>query len=359
MAYALYSGKIIDCVGGMEDLAAKKIRMVSEKVFREDPIRLVRAFRIGAMFDFEIEPQTLSCIRNEAKLIQNSSGERIQAEFFKMLCMRKSYYYLSQMADVRLLFEIFPELGALKGCQQNRYHLYDVFEHTMKAYYHLEAILNKYTSFMSEFMHHNIPDMDEDKTALNKYSILLHDIGKPSTRTVDEKGGVHFHGHGAKSADMAKKISKRLKLSSRKDRYIACIIRNHLRPLLLFEANRQKTLTRKGITRFFMKCGGNTPDILLHSIADMMGKESDRNKAFLEFAKDLMRKYYFDFQPKMLKSPLISGHDLMDTFQLAPSSLFKTIIDHVEEARLSGIITNRQDALNLVKDFLKSGSPDS
>ncbi len=351
IAYSLYSGKIIDCLDGMQDLADKKIRMVSKEIFRKDPIRLMRAFRMEASLNFEIEPQTVSAIKNDANLIQNSAGERIRTELFKILPTSKSHYCISGMADTGLLTAIFPELGKLQGCSQNRYHLYDIFEHTMKAYYHLETMLN------NKFPPEIYQDINKNKAALLKYAILLHDIGKASAKTVDSRGNIHFYGHGQKGADMAKEINKRLKLSTRETCYVDFIIRNHIRALFLFTAHKKKTLTRKSLTRFFIKCGDNTSDLLLHTIADIKGKgnkENERNKAFIEFAKEILHDFFSGFKPIAKKSPFITGYDLIDKFGLTPSPTFKTILSYVKEARLSGKIKNRQEALKLVEKIIKN-----
>lgn len=350
MAYSLYSGEIIDCLNGMQDIADKKVRMVSKEIFRKDPIRLIRAFRMEASLNFEIEPQTVSAIKNDANLIKNSAGERIRTELFKILPMPKSYYYLSGMANTGLLTAIFPELGKLQGCSQNKYHLYDVFEHTMKAYYYLETMLN------NKFPPEIYQDIDRSKATLLKYAILLHDIGKTSTKTVDSRGNIHFYGHGQKGADMANKISKRLKLSTRETCYIDFIIRNHIRTLFLFTAHKKKTLTRKSLTRFFIKCGDNTSDLLLHTIADIKGKgneENERDKVFIEFAKEILHDFFSGFKPIAKESPFITGYDLINKFGLTPSPVFKTILSHVKEAKLSGKIKNRQEALKLAEEIIK------
>ena len=252
MAYSLSSGEITDPLEGMRDLDGKRIRMVSNEVFKNDPVRLIRAYRLGASMGFEIEPQTRFAISNDAKLILNSAGERIRSEFFKLLSTRKSHDYLSQMADSGLLFEIFPELYNLIECSQNRYHQYDVFEHTMRAFSHLETILNDYSEFMSEISSQIHLSFNDVKTALLKCAILLHDIGKPAVKTTDNEGNSHFHGHCKESAEMARKISTRLKFSTFEKNYIDFIIRNHLKPLSLFTALQKKTLTPKGLTRFFI-----------------------------------------------------------------------------------------------------------
>jgi len=341
----------------MQDIDKKRIRMVSKEVFKKDPVRLIRAFRLGASIGFEIEPKTRFAISNDAQLIRNSAGERIRSEFFKTLSTQKSYYYLSQMADSGLLFEIFPELYNLIECAQNKYHQYNVFEHTMKAFSHLETILNDYSEFISDISGQIRLSINDGKTALLKCAILLHDIGKPLVKTTDDAGNSHFYGHCKKSAEMVKTISKRLKFSTFETNYLNFIIRNHLKPLSIFTAHQKKTLTTKGLTRFFIKCGDNLPDLLLHAVADNKGKgdnNGELNKKFIKFAKDLIFKFYSVFKPIESKPPLITGYDLINEFGLTPSPLFKSILDLVEYARLSEKIKSRQEALRLIKDFLNS-----
>ena len=359
MAYSLFSGKIIDCLGSRDDLANKKIRMVSKKSFIKDPLRLIRAYRIGAQLGFEIEHQTAATINNNIKLIRNSAVERIKAELFKMFAVQKSHHYLSQMASVGLLFEIFPELVGLKGCLQNRYHRYDVFEHTMKAFYHLEKLLHEYCNIIFSSTCSDLTGSDlagsldnESRRALLKCAILLHDIGKPMARTVDNKGKVHFYGHEKKGADIAMITSKRLKFSNREKDYLDFIIRNHMRPIFLFIAHMEKRLTRNNLTRFFMRCGDNTPDLMLHAIADIKGKENKSADEFMAFAKNIIHDFFSGFKQKKLKPPLITGYDLIDEFALTPSPLFRTILNRVEEARLSGKIKTKKQAIGSVKKFI-------
>ena len=356
MAYNLSSGKVIDNFGGMDDLFNKRIRMVSKEIFKSDPVRLIRAFRIGASLNFEIDPRTESIIRKDADLIQNSAAERIRTELFKMLRAPISHHYLCAMADAGLLFAIFPELGRLKGCIQNKYHLYDVFEHTMKAYYYLETIFNDVRRFFPETYKQIGQTIGENETALLKCAVLLHDIGKPSVRIEDEGGNIHFYGHGQKGAESAKDIFKRLKFSTAERLFIDFIIRNHIRPMLLYLIHQKKVPTRKSLTRFFIKCKDHTPYILLHSIADMIGKDEEneeRKDAYTTFAKDIMHEYYTDYIPRTSDPPLLTGNDLIDEFDLSPSPQFKAILDFIEETRLLGRVTNREEALKIAKDFIK------
>jgi poly(A) polymerase len=357
MAYDLSSGEIIDCLGGLRDLADKKVRMVSTDVFKKDPIRLIRAYRIAACLNFEIESRTASRISDYAKLIHHSAGERIREEIFKMLGTSKSYRYLSQMADAGLLTAIFPDLDRLKGCIQNSRHLYDVFEHTMKAYLHLETLLNDPGKILPDTCIQIRRYLDEEKTVLLKYAILLHDMGKPRAKTIDNGGEVHFYGHSRKSADLAQKVNQKLRLSNREKRFVDFIIRNHLNPLFLFTALQKKTLTHKGVTRFFKKCGDNTPALLLHAIADIMAKGDKPNqthKAFIGFVKEMIHHFFHSFKPRITEPPLITGRDLIHEFGLIPSPLFKRILNLVQEETLTNKIKSRSEALAWVRDYIDS-----
>lgn len=354
MAYSISGGDIIDCTGGLKDLEKKNVRMVSKEAFKKDPLRLLRAFRIGAAFNFKIEPATLKEIENNAGLIVNSAGERVRVELLKLMDALKSYQYISKMADTGLLLVIFPELGRLRGCEQNRYHIYDVFEHTINSFYHLEMLINAAESLNITTSAYHALFADTKKITLLKLAILLHDIGKPLSRTIDKKGDYHFYGHAAAGADMSKKICDRLRMSSSEKCFIDCIIRNHLRPLSLFTLHLEEKLTRKVVIRFFRKCRDYSPYLLLHSIADSQAKGDKSDDAFKNFIIDLMDDYFTGFKILKREPPLITGHDLINECGIEPSPLFRKILDYVEDARLSGEISDKASALRLAEEFILS-----
>ena len=354
MACSVSTNTIIDCTGGMQDLKSKQIRMVSEKAFQKDPLRLLRAYRFSAALNFKIEPSTAKAIKKNAKLILKSAGERVWVEILKLMDASATYQHLVDMAASGLLFVIFPELDTLRGCEQNQHHIYDVFEHTMNAFYHLERLLNNTESLNVLTSAHNNLFADKKKLSLLKLAILLHDIGKPSSRTIDKKGNYHFYGHAAVGADMSKKICKRLKMSSHETCFIDFIIRYHLRPLSIYTLHLEKQLTTKAVTRFFKTCHNYTPYILLHAIADSYGKSDKPDKDFKKFSLDLINDYFTDFKPLKLEPPLITGNDLIKELGLKPSPLFGKILNHVEDARLSKEISNKNSALKLAKEFIKN-----
>ena len=356
MAYDLSSGNIIDHLGGVHDLSAKRVRMVSPTVFQEDPVRLIRAYRISALLNFKIDPETVSVIKNEAKQVQQTAGERVREELFNMLRTPRSHKYISQMAEAGLLCAIFPEFETLKGVFQNKHHSYDVFEHTMKAYFHFEKLLCNTNELIPGIQDQILRYIDDSKALLLKWAILFHDLGKPMAQSVGENGKIHFFDHAGLSAEKAKRIAERLRFSTRDIKGIDNIIRNHMQPLFLFRAAENGTLTKKGMVRFFAKCGDDSPGIILHAIADMRAKMKIGNRdtqAFTGFVKKMIREFLFSFEPLTSRSPMITGDDLIHEFGLTPSPLFKTILSQVEEARLLEQIKTKPEAFKRVRAILR------
>ena len=357
MAYDLASNRLIDPLGAQRDLKNKTIRMVSNDVFKRDPVRLLRAYRIAAEFEFEIESQTKATIQKHASLIQQSAGERVRAEFFKMLQCAGFHPYLRQMADSTLLFAFLPELAALKNCRQNQHHQFNVFEHTLHAFYHLEGLLGPNQKLLIADGLPAARRIDETNIPLLKFSILLHDVAKPAVQTMNRDGKRHFYGHERRSAQMAEMICQRLKCSNRDTDKIRFLVRHHVRPRFLFTAIHEQKAGPRAVTRFFMKCAEYMPELLIIAAADTLGKEAQPGEgctAFAAFLNQLMNDFENNFKPRASNPRLINGHDLTAEFGLEPSPLFKQILARVEEERLSRSDMTRQEAFNLVRELIRS-----
>ena len=349
LACDLSSGEIIDRIGGLKDLREKKVRMVSKDAFRKDPIRLLRAFRMGAVLNFKIEPQTVSTIRKNAGLIRNSAGERVRTELMGLLRAPNSHGYLNQMAETGLLSALLPEIESLKGYYPDGHHGYDLFRHTLNAYHHLESLLNEKESFLPQLSDQFHSLIHKDYLAPLKWALVLHELGKPEFKKNDAAGPNYFIDYAQKSADIAKKICHRFRFSNREKDFVDGIIRSHIRPLGLYKT-RQNNHFPDRLIRFFLKCGSHTPYLLLHFLAVVEGNKIAREtEDFREFVKDTFRTYCLTYQPMQKAPPLITGDDLIYEFGLTPSPLFKTILARVEEARLTKRIKTRAAALKLVK----------
>lgn len=362
LAYHVCSGQTIDCTGGIKDLQKKTVRMVSARSFVEDPVRMIRAYRMAALLNFMIDPATSATIATLAPLIQTTAGERIHTELIKLLETKRAFPYIEQMARDALLFAVIPELEALRGCRQNRHHPFDAWEHTMKVFNHMETILNHHKEILPAAASELSACLENDAPALLKISALLHDIGKPATRKETGVNAAIFHGHDQKGAEMAENIARRLRFSTKETQVVSGVISHHLAPLSLFvnyKKNRREKdgAPRKAVARFFMKCGRLTPLILLHALADHRGKQRDcplNEDDFTRFIQKVLTDYFTDFQRKITRSPLVTGHDLISEFGLKPAPEFKEILNRVEEARLSGEAATRGDGLRIVEDFLKA-----
>lgn len=357
MAIRLDNRSFLDPVQGQNDLANKTIRMVSEQAFSRDPLRLLRTYRFAAALDFEIETGTESAVKTHGHLIGRPAGERIREELIKLLSAPCACDYLQKMSDSGLLFHLFPELITALACTQNRHHRFNVLDHTLIACRHLESFLNGEEIGTIASLQIAISGIDGRLKPLMKLAMLLHDIGKPLTRSVDPADAVHFWSHEKKGAELAGEILTRLKFSGKDTEYLCLLIQNHLRPVLLYQAHQNQTLTRKGIVRLFRSLDTHVPDLLVHALADAFAKTEnarDMDPSFYGFVEDLLKSYFQDFVPRKKETALITGRDLIALFGLKPSPAFKKILDVVEEARLLQALSSREEALALVKTWLLS-----
>ena len=356
MALELSTGALIDQLGGREDLAAKKIRMVSSDVFRNDPVRLIRAFRLAAEFDFIIEADTEATIRRDAYLIEKSAGERIRAEFVKILKQNNSYNILSRMAHSGLLFFVIPEASKIKSGRTAADASHEVIQRTIGSYYHLEDFLNTQVQFVPSISRQLLRNIDSHRAMLLKFAALLNAIGRPAVQKAPIERAIHCFSHGKKNAALARKISQRLKFSRKEADYIESIIRYHCRVYSLFNAQQKNAPLQKAIIRFFMKCGDITPDVLLLALAQLKGvtdPEAVIMRKFSYFVLKLLQKYYAVFRPATSLPPLLTGNDLIHEFGLSPSPLFRRILTRVKEERLLKMTLTREDAIKVVEKLLR------
>ena len=370
-------GGIIDPVGGLDDIRLKTIRLVSEHAILADPLRILRAFRLAAVLGFDIAPQTLSVIKRRATLVTGSARERIRTEVLRMLEAERSFSYIDQMSRTGVLMKLFPELEPCRDCLLDDPER-DVFQHVMRTYEEIEVIINDYPVLWPEYEEPIRRYLGQgNRKALLKLAALLHDLGKPATRRVDFHLGrkrLRFLTHEETGAQIVKGICLRLRMSADEGSYTELIVRNHLRPLLLFDARQRGTLTTRGIVRFVRKYEDDVVGLLLLSLADQRAKTTHSfpaqqcrsfagrtrgreamgqfEEAFRAFLREILQRYFSDFRPMMTGSRLITGKDLIEHFDLTPSRLFGNLLHKVEEARLNREIQTKEEAFELVDRLL-------
>lgn len=191
MAYNHEAG-LVDIFGGMKDMDAGVIRCVGNpgERFGEDALRMLRAIRFSAQLGYRIEEETAEAVRELAPTLNKISAERIRTELVKLL-VSPHPDYLRDAYELGVTGVFLPEFDvAMKTEQKHPHHMYSVGEHTLHSLLYAEA----------------------DKVL--RLALLFHDLGKPASLTVDEKGITHFHGHAAISAEMAKQIMRRLRFDN-------------------------------------------------------------------------------------------------------------------------------------------------
>lgn len=205
MALPVGGGDLVDPFGGRADLSAKVIRAVGDPMLRfgEDGLRPLRACRFAAQLGFQVEAATLAAIPRRLDISRKVSAERVFAELDKLLWGQEPALGLDLLARTGLLDLWLPELRPLIGCGQNRHHRYDVWTHTL-------AVLG----------------FAPPEAAL-RWAALLHDAGKPATRSTGPEGAVHFYGHEAVSLEVAETVLARLKASHALRQEVAALIRHH------------------------------------------------------------------------------------------------------------------------------------
>jgi tRNA nucleotidyltransferase/poly(A) polymerase len=198
--------QVVDPFGGREDLARKRLRAVGNPLarFQEDGLRPLRACRFAAQLGFDLDPETAAAIPKRLEVASKVAVERAFTELTKLLCGKHASSGLRQLASTGLLDLWLPELRAMQGCGQNRHHRYDVWEHTLRAV-----------------------ELGKVLLPAHRWALLLHDVGKPPTRTVDEQGEVHFYGHEARSVDLAESMLRRLKASNQLIHEVTAFVRHH------------------------------------------------------------------------------------------------------------------------------------
>ncbi|HEY9765078.1 MAG TPA: HD domain-containing protein [Chroococcales cyanobacterium] len=340
---------ILDPAGGREDLEKKVIRAISRKNFRDDPLRLLRAFRFSANFGFEIEKNTLAWISALASRIGEVSFERISAETFKLLAS-PSADVLEEMGECGLLSALFPELSLLSELAPNEHHHLGALAHSIEAVRQLEGLL-EHSDWLGPLKKDLFDYLDSslahERKVLPglKFATLLHDVGKPSTFAFRE-GRPRFIGHDKEGANIAKKIALRLKLSVREVSFIETLVRHHMRPGLLAT---QGEASPKAIYRFFRDTKADGVAVLLLSLADRLSAQGpavtplDNEKNFSLVLR--MLEDFFRAPEKVCPAPLLNGKEVMEILGITSGPLVGKTLQELVEAQVQGLLKEKGEAI--------------
>ncbi len=282
MAYSLNDG-IIDYFGGLDDYKTKILKFVdeSEMMLADKPIRMLRAVRYSAQLGFTIEKQTAQLIKKCSLLIKRAKNDKIREELDKIL-LSQSPAEIQQLHTLGLMLYILPEVDVCFTVpQRNKYHIYNVGEHIMHAV-------------------ENAPD-----DIIIRWSALLHDIGKPDSKSIDSNGIIHFYGHHRQSVRLASEILRKFRFDQQQQKDILTLIENHDVRIDTTLIGVKKMMSRTG-QELFAK-------LLLLQEADNKAKNQKYLKEKLNKINET-RKLYLKIvaerQPYRISDLVVNGRDL-------------------------------------------------
>jgi poly(A) polymerase len=311
--------EVIDYVDGRRDIENGIIRTVGDPLerFEEDKLRMVRAVRFAARFDFAIEPRTLEAIRKFSSNVTQVSWERIGVEIERILTGPNRGRALQLLADTTLLNQILPEIHRMIGVPQPEVHHPegDVFEHTKLS------LDNLYR------------DTGRQPGSVLAFATLLHDVGKPPTFEIADR--IRFSGHEVVGAKIAERVCRRLRLSGEKRKRIVDIVGNHMRFIHAKEMRESKL--KKMLQR------ETFPEELEMHRTDCVASHGS-----LEIYDFLKGKFESLSREEIKPPPLVRGDDLIE-LGLIPGPLFGEILQALEEMQLEGKLRSRNEALDWVK----------
>lgn len=374
--------KLIDPLGGFADLRAKTIRAASPTTFEDDPLRLMRAVRQAASLGFQIAPETLRLMRPSTFGLARVSNERIRDELFRILDSPSPAAAIQVLDRLGLLPYFLPEILETKSVTQSPPHVYDVWTHGLKALERLVDILAVLTlpfepesaenlslgmvslrlgRFREQITQHMEGSLNPDRSLrqLLLFAVLMHDVGKPATRSVEKSGRIRFFEHDQAGAEVVARRARALHLSNEEVARLKIIVRHHLRPILLTQTGRLPS--RRAIYRFYRDTGEAGVDVCLLSLADKLATygpalQQDAWEDQLNVIRALFEGYWEQHEQRVAPPVVVDGNDLIHELGVKPGPVVGKLLDAIREAQAMGEVKNRREALDLARRRLKQVS---
>lgn len=361
---------LIDPLNGMSDIDSRTIRVVSDTVFTDDPVRMLRAVRIASETGFGIDTKTESVIRRDAHRLPESSAERLREELLRTLAVPGAGTATGKLDGLGILSALMPELDAARNVEQPKEHYYDVFGHLVAAVDFADQIVtNQYgTDFVADMMP-RLDDMDDyfaqdvsdghTRGTILKLTALLHDIAKPQTRTVEPSGRMRFFGHSEEGEQIASRILERLRFARSGRRLVCTMIRHHLRPRQM--AGRGELPTKRAIHRYYRDLGDAALDTLYLNMADFLAARGPLLTADEMAIQVRVIGHILEIGPQKAddgisrKRGLLTGHDIMNELKLGPGPIVGRLLGEVARAEAEGSVNTRSEALSLARKHLGLG----
>ncbi|HYF26091.1 MAG TPA: HD domain-containing protein [Baekduia sp.] len=360
MAEPLHGGVRVDPHGGAADLAAGVLRMVAPAAFDDDPLRCLRLARFACELDFAVDPATREAARQRAPRVADVAGERVFAELKRLVAAPDPVAGVRLLDDLGLLSPVVPEIEALRGVGQSRYHHLDVLDHTLAVVQEAVELEARPEEVLGDaglgrraaaLLAEPLADDLTRGTAL-RIGALLHDAAKPQTRTEYGEGHVGFPRHDEEGAVVARDVLTRLRASERLRAHVAALCRHHLRLGFLVK---DAPLPARQVHRYLRACAPVAADVTLLTVCDRLatrGRKADEAIArHLDLARVLLAAA-LDEREAPRRPALIRGDELARELGIRPGPQLGRLLAELEEARYAGEVRTREDAVTHARRVL-------
>ena len=327
LAYDMNKNEIIDPYSGLKDLSKGIIRTPDSPniSFSDDPLRMLRACRFISTHGFTPNNEVFEAITKNLERIQIVSTERIRDELTKLLTGKNPSLGIKAFVESGLSKLIIPELDELKIEVDPNHHHKDVYEHTM-------VVVDRVSP-----------------TLVSRMSALLHDIGKPQTKGI-ENGKVHFRHHEVVGAKMSKKIMKRLKYDKRTISDVALLVENHLRPHTF-----KMGWTDSAVRRYIIDSGELISELNELVRADITTKNKEKYADINKYLDEMEERIKEVTEKEELSKlrPALSGDEIMEMFNLEPGPDVGKIMKALYEQRINDGEVSKEEATKLAEEVYK------
>jgi putative nucleotidyltransferase with HDIG domain len=371
IAEPIEGGAPIDPLGGLDDLAARRLRMAGPSGFADDPLRVLRLARVAVELDLEPERDTLAAAIVNAGALRDVSPERVFMELRRIIAAPRGRSGLELLGELGATAVVLPELDSLRGVEQNRFHHRDVYGHTLEV---LDRVV-ELTSADGRELDRAGPWMaphGPDAAALLaepladgltrgealRWGALLHDAAKPLTRETHLVGRrVTFIGHDVRGAELTREVLGRLRASERLRAHVAALVRHHLRAGYL--VHEPQPLSRRAVYCYMRACSPVEADVTLLSVADRLATRGERAKesteAHLRVAGALLGdalRWHADGPPR----PLLRGDELAARLNIPTGPRIGELLAAIAEAQYAGEISTSEQALDYARTRAEADS---
>jgi putative nucleotidyltransferase with HDIG domain len=353
VAMPLGGGEPIDPHDGLADLDRRLLRVVGERSFAADPLRLLRAARLAAGLGLEVDAATVALARSEAPRAAEAAGERQLLELRRLVGGPDPLRGLRLLDELGLTAVVLPELEALRGVEQGANHHLDVHGHTiavLERTLEVEAGLERFggerAAELEALLAEPLADEVSRATAL-RFGALLHDIGKPATRT-ERDGFVTFIGHDRDGAEIVGALCARLRASRVLTRHLQGLTQHHLRLGFMV---REAPLPPRRVHDYLRATEPVGVDVTLLTIADRLSARGsgplaseEAIEAHLSLAREMLAAA-LDWRRDGPPEPLVRGDELAIELKIPLGPELGELLAELEAAQYAGEISSWEEAV--------------